>query len=151
MEATDVTQLADDVLLISRFFHHLTPPTTELGSLTLRQIEAVDEVSQSPGSTLHELAEKLQLAKSTTSQLVDRLVRDNYLTRTINPENRREVSIHLGDRGKRYLVMRHEVIRDNLAGMLANLSDANRTRILEALRLIGVVIQEHGERGTHEA
>ena len=138
--------LTDAILMMSRFFHKFTPSSTEIGSLTLRQYEAVDEVSLAGETDLHHLAEKLNLATSTTSQLVDRLVRDGYLDRRTNPDNRRKISIRLSQKGEKYLTLRKQVVEQNLGAMIGALSEENRHRFFEALHLIGLVIRESQHR-----
>lgn len=142
-QPVDTDHLAEAILAMSRFFHKLTPSSTDIGSLTLRQYEAVDEIGFNPGISLNTLAEQLGLANSTTSQLVDRLVRDGYLDRQTNPKNRREINIRLSAKGQEYLQVRKEAVQCNLGTMLESLSAVNRARFMEALHLIGVVIREH--------
>ena len=52
------------------------------------------------GVTLKELAEAMKLAPATVSELVESLVKKNFLQRVQNPEDRRAVQITLTDHGQ---------------------------------------------------
>ncbi len=137
--------LADVILSIGKFFHDLAPARSELGNLTLRQLAVLDTLSLTPNISLHTLAEEHGLARSTTSVLVDRLVREGYLTRVANPENRREVLLDLGKRGQSYQVKRREIVRDTMQALIRNLSQDQRTQLLRALYMMGHLIRDLGE------
>ena len=88
------------------------------------------------GITLKELAEAMKLAPATVSELVESLVKKDFLQRVQNPEDRRAVQITLTDHGQTLL---NECIRcvDNLCEkLLAGLSPAERTAMLGALSRI---------------
>ena len=88
------------------------------------------------GITLKELAEAMKLAPATVSELVESLVKKDFLQRVQNPEDRRAVQITLTDHGQTLL---DECIRcvDNLCEkLLAGLSPAERTAMLGALSRI---------------
>lgn len=50
--------------------------------------------------TIHKLAEKLYLERSTVSRLVDGLVKAGFVLREVNEQNRREVLLYLTEDGK---------------------------------------------------
>ena len=88
------------------------------------------------GITLKELAEAMKLAPATVSELVESLVKKDFLQRVQNPEDRRAVQITLTNHGQTLL---DECIRcvDNLCEkLLAGLSPAERTAMLGALSKI---------------
>ena len=88
------------------------------------------------GITLKELAEAMKLAPATVSELVESLVKKDFLQRVQNPEDRRAVQITLTTHGQTLL---DECIRcvDNLCEkLLAGLSPAERTAMLGALSKI---------------
>jgi DNA-binding MarR family transcriptional regulator len=52
------------------------------------------------GASVADLIEALDVSKQAASQLIDALVVRGYLTREVNPEDRRRLTIELTDRGK---------------------------------------------------
>jgi len=142
LENVDSEHLADALLEIGRFFHDLTPARTELGTLTLRQIEVLDQITIQGGLTLAALAERIGLANSTMSTMVDRMVRDGLVDRKVNPDNRREVILNLGEKGVEYQRLRREIIQETMLKMMGGLSNDQRTLLLKALYMIGQLIHD---------
>lgn len=88
------------------------------------------------GVTLKELAEAMKLAPATVSELVESLVKKDFLQRIQNPEDRRAVQITLTDHGQTLL---DECIRrvDSLCEkLLASLPPAERAAMLASLSKI---------------
>ncbi|HML38853.1 MAG TPA: MarR family transcriptional regulator [Bacillota bacterium] len=64
-------------------------------SLTGPQILLIDTLYKSPGINLQDLSEKLRMAKSNASVIVERLVSKGIVLREVPEENRRTVKIRL--------------------------------------------------------
>lgn len=73
-------------------------------------------------ATLGELAQRLQLAQTTVTELVQRAVDAGLLTRERSPEDARAISLRLSAEGERRLALvfrSHEAERERLREMLA--------------------------------
>ena len=64
-------------------------------SLTGPQILLIDTLYKNPGINLQDLSEKLRMAKSNASVIVERLVSKGIVLREVPEENRRTVKIQL--------------------------------------------------------
>jgi DNA-binding MarR family transcriptional regulator len=70
-------------------------------TVTLAQCHALLEMEQSgPTTTTSALADALSLDKSTLSRTIDQLVKSNYVSRTINPNDRRYTILKLTPKGR---------------------------------------------------
>ncbi|MCX8056194.1 MAG: MarR family transcriptional regulator [Ignavibacteria bacterium] len=78
-------------------------PTLFKSELTLTQLTALQYICHTPNITLKELAEKMVIAQSSASELVDRLVKMKYVERKISPEDRRKVTLSLSNKGKKFI------------------------------------------------
>lgn len=67
--------------------------------VTITQCHTLMELDNKDGITLNELAERLNLDKSTVSRTVDSLVRSGLIIRTIPDENRRTTILTLSKEG----------------------------------------------------
>lgn len=88
------------------------------------------------GITLKELAESMKLAPATVSELVESLVKKDFLQRVQNPEDRRAVQITLTPLGQTLLdesIRRVEALCEKL---LNGLSSSERAAMLGALSKI---------------
>ena len=93
-------------------------------------------VEKPNGVTLKELAEAMKLAPATVSELVESLVKKNFLQRIQNPEDRRAVQITLTDHGQTLLNECIKCVDALCEKLLAGLSPAERTALLSALTKI---------------
>ena len=85
------------------------------------------------GVTLKELAEAMKLAPATVSELVESLVKKNFLQRVQNPEDRRAVQITLTDHGQMLLDECLKAVDSLCEKLLAGLQPAERTAMLNGL------------------
>ena len=85
------------------------------------------------GVTLKELAEAMKLAPATVSELVESLVRKNFLQRIQNPEDRRAVQITLTDYGQTLLDECTQRVDALCADLLNGLTAAERDALLKNL------------------
>ena len=88
------------------------------------------------GVTLKELAEAMKLAPATVSELVESLVKKNFLQRVQNPEDRRAVQITLTDHGQTLLDECLKTVDSLCEKLLAGLQPAERTAMLNSLSKI---------------
>jgi MarR family transcriptional regulator, organic hydroperoxide resistance regulator len=91
-------------------------------TITPPQFVALQWLLEHGDMTIGELSSKMFLACSTTTDLVDRMEKNELVMRVKDPSDRRVVRIHLLKEGERLI---EEVIRkrqEYLAGILKNLS-----------------------------
>lgn len=88
------------------------------------------------GVTLKELAEAMKLAPATVSELVESLVKKDFLQRVQNPEDRRAVQITLTPHGQTLLDESIRHVEGLCEKLLNGLSAAERSAMLGALTKI---------------
>ena len=88
------------------------------------------------GVTLKELAEAMKLAPATVSELVESLVKKDFLQRIQNPEDRRAVQITLTPHGQTLLDESIKRVEGLCEKLLNGLSSAERSAMLGALTKI---------------
>ena len=88
------------------------------------------------GVTLKELAEAMKLAPATVSELVESLVKKDFLQRVQNPEDRRAVQITLTNHGQTMLDQCIRCVDSLCEKLLADLPASERTAMLNALAKI---------------
>lgn len=90
-------------LEINKAFKRIINFDSDRLGITMVQLKAIYTLAANPDISLGELAEKLRMTNSTASSLIERLVQIGLVERVIPPENRRVVSIHLTEKGKKTL------------------------------------------------
>lgn len=100
-------QIIKDILLSLRELRKETHTMLEEQSnkyqLSMTQIFALDTIRQNPKISLRELATKVNLSPSTTSEVVEKMVKSEFIVRIQSEENRRRIELSLTDKGLKTL------------------------------------------------
>ncbi|MBI5680325.1 MAG: MarR family transcriptional regulator [Methanobacterium sp.] len=91
--------------------------------LTIAEANAIYAIGIEEPKTMKQLAETLDVAVSTPTRTVDRLVEKGYANRTVGTKDRRQVLIELTPKGKKLFVEMDEEGLEIIKKMLINLQD----------------------------
>lgn len=109
-------------------------PTIFKSELTLTQLFALQYICHIPNITLKELADKLVIAQSSASELVDRLVTMKYVDRKISPEDRRKIILNLSPKGKKFIEQHIEENKSSFKKLISKLSPEEQREYLSAMQ-----------------
>lgn len=73
----------------------------EFADLSTKQ-QVILELLRVKTRTVNEISHFLAITASAASQLISKLEKQDYVKREINPDNRREIIVQLGDKGRHY-------------------------------------------------
>jgi DNA-binding MarR family transcriptional regulator len=104
--------------------------------LTTTQLRLLMLIREAPGRTLRELASYLRVTPPSASGLVDRLVRQGYLRREDDTQDRRLVRHHLTERGLFTVADLERDGRALLESVLNRLDDAAMGDLIKGLELL---------------
>jgi len=108
-----------------RRFVHFSETAAQAAGVTPQQHQALLAIKGFPGRdriTIGELAERLQLRHHSTVGLIDRMVAEKLLSRTISNEDRRQVLIQLTGHGEKTLEKLSAMHREQLKQIAPELS-----------------------------
>lgn len=109
-------------------------PTIFKSELTLTQLFALQYICHIPNITLKELAEKLVIAQSSASELVDRLVNMKYVERKISSEDRRKITLNLSSKGQKFIERHIEENKSLFKKLISKLSLEEQREYLSAMQ-----------------
>lgn len=109
-------------------------PTIFQSELTLTQLTALQYICHTPNITLKELAEKMVIAQSSASELVDRLVKMKYVERKVSPEDRRRITLSLSNKGKKFIEQHIKENKSFFEKLLKHISIEEQREYLAAMR-----------------
>ncbi len=109
-------------------------PTIFNSELTLTQLFALQYICHIPNITLKELAEKLVIAQSSASELVDRLVKMKYIERSISPEDRRKITLKLSLKGQKFIDQHIDESKALFRKLISKLSLEEQKEYLSAIQ-----------------
>ncbi|AJY76881.1 transcriptional regulator [Paenibacillus beijingensis] len=99
MQREKIVELRGMMQQFIRLFGLLEQTRTPCGfSMSLSQVFSLQELEKEP-LTITELANRLQLERSSVSRLIDGLVKGGFVSRELNEHNRREVVLTLTGKG----------------------------------------------------
>jgi DNA-binding MarR family transcriptional regulator len=98
------------------------------------------------GWSASDMVDALEVTKQAASQLIDTLVLRGYLTREINPDDRRRLTIDLTDRGKAAAA----VVRAAVESVDAELAEMISADEMAGLRAGLAALAEIKERRAHQ-
>ncbi|RST59992.1 MarR family transcriptional regulator [Siminovitchia terrae] len=80
--------------------------------LSNNQTILMDIVKDHEKISIGEIAQLIKITSSAVGQIVNKLEDENYLMRTINPKNRREILVQLADKGTQYFEKEEKINRE---------------------------------------
>ena len=110
--------------------------------VSLPQCHALLALEEQGRVNLNELAQKLRLDSSTTSRIIDGLVRLDLVERTIPEENRRSVILNLTDQGKQVCTGIHKSNDSYFNQVFSGISDTELSAFLQTFDKIASGMEE---------
>lgn len=111
--------------------------------ITYPQFNALLVLRDKPDMTMGELCEKLLLACSTATDLIDRMEKNGFLVRNRDAEDRRVIRLAVSEKGKQVITEVLVARRRYVASMLEKLPEDEQTRLAQSLdRLHSLMFSE---------
>ncbi|WP_312476561.1 MarR family transcriptional regulator [Neobacillus sp.] len=102
--------------------------------LPVSQMMALEELELEK-LTVWELSNKLMLENSTVSRIVDQLVKKGLIYREVNEKNRRELFLHLTEKGHITVNCLREYSITFYQRILGNLSESEQKKVVDGFEL----------------
>jgi DNA-binding MarR family transcriptional regulator len=104
--------------------------------ITLPQCVILDTLNKNGESNMSDLARNMSVTTAAMTGIVDRLVRDGYVIRASDPDDRRVIKIRLTAKGDKVVRMLREHRREMTIKLLGVLSQPERESYLKILTRI---------------
>ena len=109
--------------------------------MTLSQCTAMIELGRAGFLSVNQLAERLDLDKSTVSRSSDRLVVEGLLLREEDPADRRYVVLKLSDKGKQSYSKLEQRMASYFENVIAEIDPHEREQVLKSLQLLSSALK----------
>ena len=96
-------RLVDTFPYMMKVFHRIGTRAVRFPNITPPQYHTLSALSVQSQCTVSELAHFIGIKSPAASEIIDRLVKDGWVQRTINPNNRRETFLKLSTKGKAFM------------------------------------------------
>jgi DNA-binding MarR family transcriptional regulator len=105
--------------------------------VSAHQVSILDHLDANSPTMLSDLADHMGVTAATMSIAIGRLVQQGYVTRVLDPADRRKVQLRLTDAGVRICAANSVLEPSLVEDMLAQLSAADRKAALRGLAILG--------------
>jgi DNA-binding MarR family transcriptional regulator len=110
---------------------------------TIAQCHAIVEIGRGDRVSLNELADVLDLDKSTMSRTINNLVSDNLVVRETHSEDRRYITIKLTERGREVFRSIENSMEIYYKSILKSIPEDKREQVLESLKLLTDAVKQN--------
>lgn len=111
--------------------------------MTLSQCNALIEIGRAGVLSVNQLADRLNLDKSTVSRSSDKLVLDGLLLREEDPNDRRYVVLKLSDKGTKTYTNLEQRMTDYFDAVIAGIDPLEREAMLKGLQTLATAIKSN--------
>ena len=105
-------------------------------SLSVPQFRMLAFLDRHPGASLSQVAEHLGVTRATASNLTERLVQKNLVSKVENPQERRHIVLNLTEIGKYHLQQVRAMTSARIASVLADLPKEQLQSVVEGLTVL---------------
>lgn len=127
------------------FFHNIASEASRGVDFTLAQYRVLMLVKHRGAMSIHDLQQQLNIAQSTASEMVERLVQQNLLLREKDPNDRRFTLFKLSKKAEKIIERRKDVMTNCYRKVLEPLTEDEQIKLVEALETILKIIQRPAE------
>ncbi|NOZ61090.1 MAG: winged helix-turn-helix transcriptional regulator [Calditrichaeota bacterium] len=143
MPSKDAARLAEIAPRIMNAFHDLGRQHPDKSKLSMRQYQAMIILHASETLSLSQLCQKLSLAPSTGTELVNRLVNLGYLKKSTEKEDQRQTNLFLTKKGTKVVFERRKVVSEMITSFLSVFSEKDRTLFVDYFEKIWELIAKY--------
>lgn len=136
-------QLRELLRLLVRNLGILEKSDASCCGVSIAQCHAVVEIGRARVISLVELSDVLGLDKSTMSRTINNLVESNLVTREIDSENRRYVTIQLTKEGIDVFNSIEENMFQYYSSIFTHIPESKRAQVLESLQILTKAVHEN--------
>ncbi len=116
--------------------------------VTLVQCHTILAIRDHGPLSMTELADHMELDKSTVSRTVDGLVKDGLVDRAVKPDNRRAVNLDMTPKGRREADRIHTLCDTSFSRILEKLTKDEAETVLKGITLLANALDESMTDGT---
>ncbi|QTD40230.1 MarR family winged helix-turn-helix transcriptional regulator [Sporosarcina sp. Te-1] len=110
--------------------------------ITSKQAVVLEILYKHERLTVSEIADLMKVSSSAVSQIISKLDKKNYVRREINPNNRREIIVVLGDEGVKYFEVRDRIDQTIIEKYYAHLDFEEVENVKNTFLKLKVIVEK---------
>ena len=133
---TDVKEFGELLSVMIRSFAAFERSEIFCSGVTMSQCSTILGIGKNGTMTMHALSEWMSLATSTMTRIVDNLVRDGYIARTQDPQDRRVVQVSLTEEGEKLFEAIMQIYHGYHRKIVENIPAGELHQVVESLTML---------------
>ncbi|AOR24358.1 MarR family winged helix-turn-helix transcriptional regulator [Clostridium taeniosporum] len=145
MKNKDTLEILNELMELSSFMKKLIIRPTETNSeinISRLQMQTLSVLYKFNSINMTNLAKQLMVTKQQATGIVNNLVKKGYVSRAVNPENRKEILLNNTESGEEMIKMVRSHMTDRLYKYFDILSPEDKIKVLEASKAINEVVKK---------
>lgn len=139
----EAQKLAELTPKIMNAFHDLGRQHPEKEKLTMRQFQALIILNANESLTVSQLCEKLSLAPSTGTELVNRMISLDYIQKSHQGKDQRQIMLSVALKGMELLQQRQQALSKMYEKFLTPFTEDDRKHFMSSFENIYYFIQKY--------
>lgn len=128
---------------IMNAFHDLGRQHPDKEKLSMRQFQALIILKANKTLSVSKLCEKLSLAPSTGTELVNRMISLGFIEKSQEKDNYRHVFVGLSEKGEGLLKKREQALTDMFGRFLEPFAPEDQEKFIHSFETIGEIINKY--------
>ncbi len=142
----NLSRFSSAFLPIMHMFHHLAGEVVKLTDFSLAQYRVLMLVHRRESMSINELKNSLNIAQSSASEMIDRLVQQNLLLKEKSAQDRRITIFKLAPKTRKVLQGHLASIENIYRKILEPLSEEEQKQLVEAFETVLFLMQQSKAR-----
>lgn len=140
MEQNQRAQIDHLLFLVLRTLFHYERSITRDYGLEFQQIYALQFLRRHPNARFTEIAAEMELPKFTASRLLNRLVKEGFLSKKQDQADRRNYHLHLEDKGEQVILAIETASFNRISTNIQGYSPSAINELLEVAEHLHMVL-----------
>ena len=133
---SDVQQFGELLSVMIRSFAAFERSEIFCSGVTMSQCSTILGIGKNGTMTMHALSEWMSLATSTMTRIVDNLVRDGYIKRAQDPQDRRVVQVSLTEEGVKLFEAIKQIYHEYHSKIVESIPADELHQVVESLTML---------------
>jgi len=136
---------------VSRELREQVPDAWMELSLTIAQLKSLVFIAREENPNFRQLAAALDVTPACVTGIIERLVEQELVSRTENPEDRRMLLLRVTDKGQKLLTGLREKQISRISDIMENLNEDDLAALVKGLSALHQACRRSRSRGAAEA
>ena len=133
---TDVKEFGELLSVMIRSFAAFERSEIFCSGVTMSQCSTILGIGKNGTMTMNALSEWMSLATSTMTRIVDNLVRDGYIARAQDPQDRRVVQVSLTEEGEKLFLAIKQIYHEYHRKIVESIPADELHQVVESLTVL---------------